>query len=74
MSEPKDRIYKNRRTIFTDNLIGGIGWGIGGAIGLAIVLAVSAVFIGNIGFVPVIGDFILNINDYVLQKNPQLIK
>ncbi len=74
MTEPKDKVYRSRKTIFTDNLIGGIGWGIGGAIGLAIILAVSAFFIGNIGFVPVIGEFILDINDYVLQKNPQLIK
>ena len=68
--EPHEKIYKNRKRIFIDNLIGGLAWAIGATMGLAIIGFV----LSKVGLVPIIGDFVSEITKYILQKNPQLLK
>lgn len=71
MPEPKDKVYRSKKTIFIDNLIGGIAWGIGGTIGLAVVFVVFGIIVKNANLVPFIGDLLIDVNKYVVQKNPQ---
>jgi len=72
--EPHEKVYRNRKRMFVDNFIGGIAWGLGATVGLAIILTLTGFLLGKIGLVPIIGDFIANVNEYILQNHPQLIR
>ena len=69
MTEPKDKIYKPRKQIFIDNLIGGIGWAIGASFGLTIILAIVGFILSHLNWVPFFGNFIVDINKYISQKH-----
>ncbi len=74
MAEPKDKIYRSKKVIFFDNLIGGVAWAMGATIGLAIILAILGFVVKNINLVPIVGNFVSDVMKEVLQKNPQLLK
>lgn len=74
MPEPHERVYRTKKRIMIDNFVGGIAWGLGATIGLAIVFTLLGLILNNIGVVPILGEFILNINEYVLQNQPQLVQ
>jgi len=69
-----DSIYKNKKQIFINNLIGGLAWAIGATVGLAIILAIASFIFKNVNLVPFVGEFISSVIEDVLQKNPQLLK
>lgn len=72
MSERHENIYKSRKAIFVNNFIGGIAWGIGVTIGLGLLLATLA-FIGkNVNLVPVVGDFVAQVINYILSNSAQI--
>ncbi len=73
-TEPHEKIYKGRRDIFINNIIGGFGWAIGATIGLAIIITVITLIMKNINLVPVVGTFVGNVLEFVLKNNPQLAK
>lgn len=64
MDEPKDKIYRSRKIIFMDNLIGGVAWGIGATFGLALILAIVGFILGQLNWVP----FIVDINKYIAEQ------
>lgn len=72
--EAHERVNRGKKEIFINNFIGGIAWGLGATVGLAIILTLTGFLFGKIGLVPIIGDFIANLNEYILQKHPQLIR
>jgi len=72
--EAHERINRGKQEIFVNNFIGGIAWGLGATVGLAIILTLTGFLLGKIGLVPIIGDFIANVNEYILQNHPQLIR
>jgi hypothetical protein len=63
-----DHVTLSRKDIIINNLLGGIFWALGGTIGLAIIFIVLGVFTAWIDPVPIIGDFVARINEFVLQK------
>ena len=69
-----DNIYKNKKQIFINNLIGGLAWAIGATVGLTIILAIASFIFKNVTLIPFVGEFISSVIEDVLQKNPQLIK
>lgn len=68
--EPHEKVYRSKGKIFVDNFTGGIAWGLGATVGFAII----GFLISKIDLVPIVGDFITNVNEYILQKNPQLLR
>lgn len=48
-----------------DNFLGGIAWSLGVTIGGAVAIALLAFLLPKIGYIPFVGDFILNIINYI---------
>jgi len=72
MGEKHENIYKTKKVIFANNFVGGIAWGMGVTIGLTVFFAVLA-FIGkNIDFVPVVGDFVASVINYIVSNSAQI--
>lgn len=51
-----DNVVHSRKAIFFNNLIGGVGWGIGATIGLSIILAIFAFVVQQLHFIPGVGE------------------
>ena len=68
--EAKDRIYKNRKRMIADNFIGGIAWSLGVVIGGTITLAILSFILGHINVLPVVGEFVGQIVEFVEQNQP----
>lgn len=58
--------------IMSNNFIGGVFWALGATIGLAIIFAILTIISNNINLIPVIGSFVSEIIDFVINKNPDL--
>jgi len=67
-----EHVTHRKRKILFNNFLGGIAWGIGATVGFSIVLALIALFVRVINPVPVVGDFVTSVYEYVLQNNPRL--
>lgn len=70
--QPYERIHLSVKKIILNNFIGGIAWGLGVTIGLAVVLAILGFIGGSIDFIPVIGTFLSDLIEYILNSNPRL--
>lgn len=69
-----DNVTKSRETIFVNNFIGGIAWGLGATVGLAVLLIALGVIMSKVNLVPYVGNFVSDVSKEVLQKNPQLVE
>lgn len=72
--EPQEKIYREKKQIFVNNFIGGVAWGLGATVGLSIFVAILSLILNKINLIPVIGDFVSQISDYVSKTNSNLIK
>lgn len=73
MSESKsEHIYRSRKQIITNNFLGGVAWGIGVTLGLTVFFAIIAFISSHINFVPIVGNFVGNVLDYVLNSNTRI--
>ncbi|CAN5299554.1 hypothetical protein BH10PAT2_BH10PAT2_1980 [soil metagenome] len=66
--EPSHKIYKSRLALFIDNLIGGIGWGVGSVIGATVVVGLIGFFITQTKSVPFLGNMISIISNQIGSK------
>ncbi len=67
MSESKsEHIYRSRKQIITNNFLGGIAWGVGVTIGLTLFFGILAFISTHINFVPIVGDFVSGVINYIL--------
>lgn len=57
-----------------NNFIGGIAWALGATVGLAIIVTVLGFILKNINFVPVIGNFVADIINFIIDKRPNLLR
>jgi len=62
------------KQIIVNNLVGGIAWGFGATIGLSIIIAMLTYVANYVNLVPVIGTFISDIINFILEKNTALHK
>ncbi len=72
--EQHEKIYRSKKQIFVNNLVGGVAWGLGATVGVSIFIALLGIILNNVNLIPVIGDFVSQISDYVSKSNSNLIK
>lgn len=72
MKEKYNQVNRSKKEIFLNNLIGGVAWGVGATLGLALFVGLLGLIAGYIDFVPFVGDFISEIINYLVNKNPNL--
>lgn len=74
LMEKHEHVNSSKKRILLNNFLGGIAWGIGATVGLAIFLAIFGLIMRNIDLVPILGPFITNIYNYVLDNSTRLQK
>jgi len=65
--EPQLKVYRSRWEILINNFIGGIGWSLGVIFGAGILIAVIGFFASKIDFIPIIGNWVIQISEFVKQ-------
>lgn len=65
MNEPNDRIYRSKKEMMFNNFLGGISWGLGVTVGLSIIIAFLSFIGSKVNLIPVIGEFVASIVNYV---------
>lgn len=53
--------------------MGGFAWGLGATIGLSLLIALLGFLAQYIDFVPIIGNFVSDIIDFIIKKQASLI-
>ena len=72
--ERHEQIHSTKKQIFINNFLGGIAWAFGATLGLSLIVALIGIIVKNINLVPVVGNFVAGVLNYVLQNNPHLIR
>lgn len=72
--EKHEEVYRPKKQIFINNLIGGIAWGFGATIGLTLLFALLGLVLANVNLIPIVGSFVSETLKFVLQNNPELIR
>lgn len=72
--EPHEKVNRSKKEIFINNFIGGVAWGLGSIIGFTIIFAIIGSLISKIDFVPIIGEFVQDVVNNVLQRQNPLLK
>jgi hypothetical protein len=62
-----------RIQIFFNNFIGGIAWALGVTIGLALIVTILAFILKNVNLIPIVGDFVAKVIQFVIEKSPNLL-
>jgi len=60
------------RQILWNNFLAGIAWALGATIGLSIIFALFGLLSKNVDFIPIVGSFISDVIDFIIQTNPNL--
>lgn len=63
--DKQEEVYRSKRSIMLHNFLGGIAWAIGTTIGLALVVTLVTLFLKYVDLVPLVGDFVADIVDYI---------
>lgn len=72
--EKHEGLHRNKREIFVNNFIGGIAWALGATVGLAIIFMFLGIIVKNINLVPYVGSFVADVINFVISKNPHLVR
>jgi len=58
-----EKVYtdKTKLRLFVDNLVGGIGWGIGSVLGAAFIVVFIGLLVGSVRTIPIVGEFVYNV-------------
>lgn len=68
-SQPYNTINNSRKNILINNFLGGLAWSLGTTIGLTVVVALLGMLLKNIAVVPIVGQFVIQITDFVSQNS-----
>ena len=63
----------SRKRIFVNNFIGGLAWAFGVTIGLSLIVAILTPILKHINLIPSVGNFVANVLQFVVDKNPNLL-
>lgn len=72
--EKHESLHRNKKEIFVNNFIGGIAWALGATVGLAIIVTVLGFILKNINLVPVVGNFVADVINFIIDKRPNLLR
>ncbi len=73
MKQPFEKSSKlSKKEIIFHNFLGGIFWALGATVGLAVIFAIVGFVSKNIDLVPVVGEFVADILDFIARRNPSL--
>jgi hypothetical protein len=61
------RIYRSRKEMMFNNFLGGIAWALGALFGAGIVIAIVSFVASKIDFIPIIGNWVMQISEFVKQ-------
>lgn len=64
----------SKKELMYNNFIGGIFWAFGVTIGLSLIFFILVFLSKYVSFVPVVGDFLSDVINYILATNPNLQK
>jgi len=57
------------KKIIFNNFIGGLAWAVGATIGLSLIITLVTIIVHYVNFVPIVGNFISQVLDFVLKNN-----
>ncbi len=69
-----EHVHSKWHTIFVNNFIGGIAWGLGATVGLSIVVAILGFILSKTNLIPFVGTFVAEVMQFVAQKNGNLLQ
>lgn len=72
--ERQEAIHRNKKEIFVNNFLGGMAWALGATVGLAIIVTILGFILKNINLVPVIGNFVADVINFIIDKRPNLLR
>lgn len=68
MQDKYDTVKESRKELFFNNIIGGIGWGLGATVGAAIIVALAGIILAKVNTVPIIGNYVENVLEYITEN------
>jgi hypothetical protein len=71
--ENYEKTKGSRIQIFINNFIGGIAWALGATVGLALIVGILTLVLKNVNVIPVVGNFVGNVIQFIITKNPNLL-
>ncbi len=71
--EKYEQVKEGRVQIFINNFVGGIAWALGATFGLGLIIALLTVLLRNISLVPIVGNFVESVIEFIIVKNPNLL-
>jgi hypothetical protein len=74
MAQPYEKASQklSLKQIVWNNFIAGLAWAFGATIGLSIIIAILGLLAKNVDFIPLVGSFISELINFILQTNPNL--
>lgn len=69
LMEKHEQIHRSVKQIFLNNMLGGVAWGIGATVGASILLSLLGIALSRLDFIPVVGNFVLSISEFVKQNS-----
>ncbi|TXH01538.1 MAG: hypothetical protein E6P95_01650 [Candidatus Moraniibacteriota bacterium] len=61
-------VYRSRKRMLIDNLLGGIMWSIGVWIGTTLIAVILLTFLSKVDFVAVVADFITEVTKHMAKN------
>jgi len=74
MSIAENVSRKPLKGILLHNFLGGVAWGLGVTVGATVILALGGFLLSKINYIPLVGNFVISINEFVAENNPNLLK
>ncbi len=65
MEKHENVSQRSRSKMILDNFIGGISWALGVWVGATLVIALLVFILSKVNYIPLVGDFIVNILKYI---------
>lgn len=69
-----NKINRPIKNMLWHNFLGGIAWALGVTIGATVIFAILGFILSKINYVPVVGNFILQINDFISKNGSNLLQ
>lgn len=60
-----EQVKASKKSIITNNLLGGVAWGIGATVGATMLLAILGFILSKFDTAPFVGDYVSQVARYV---------